>query len=208
MSEPRVPDFHDLVGDEGSPEELARLRRAHDLLVEAGPPPELSPRLQSAPDVGGGVVRLRPRRRLGAALVLAAALLAAAFAAGYYVRAPEEGFRARFTAAMRGIGQAEDARASIAVGERDNKGNTPLELKVWDLEHARKGDWYELYLTKQGKPKAQCGTFLAAGDETTIRLTIPWRLDSKTDRYDGWVVIVHHAGERGVGAIMLRTNKI
>ena len=35
------PDFRELVGDEGTPEELALLRRAHDLLVAAGPPPEL-----------------------------------------------------------------------------------------------------------------------------------------------------------------------
>ena len=45
----RTPDFLDLVGDEGTPEELERLRRAHDLLIAAGPPPELSPRLAEAP---------------------------------------------------------------------------------------------------------------------------------------------------------------
>ena len=32
----RTPDFRDLIGDEGSPEELARLRRVHDLLLAAG----------------------------------------------------------------------------------------------------------------------------------------------------------------------------
>src|SRR5262249_36852154 len=45
----KEPDFRELVGDEGTPEELAKLRRAHDLLVAAGPPPELSPRLAEAP---------------------------------------------------------------------------------------------------------------------------------------------------------------
>ena len=35
------PEFDDLVGDEGTPEELARLRSAHQMLIAAGPPPEL-----------------------------------------------------------------------------------------------------------------------------------------------------------------------
>ena len=52
------PDFFDLVGDEGTPEELERLRRAHDLLVAAGPPPELSPRLAEAPSGIGRTSRL------------------------------------------------------------------------------------------------------------------------------------------------------
>ena len=65
------PDFFDLVGDEGTPEELERLRRAHDLLVAAGPPPELSPRLAEAP-LGIGRTSRLPRRRRGAVLVLAA----------------------------------------------------------------------------------------------------------------------------------------
>ncbi len=79
MSTP--PDFRDLVGDEGTPEELAKLRRAHDMLVAAGPPPELSP--------GSPTRRGRPRpesRRQRwiprAAFGLAAAVAAAAFGVG------------------------------------------------------------------------------------------------------------------------------
>jgi hypothetical protein len=40
-----TPDFEELVGADLSPEEQARLRRAHDLLIAAGPPPELPPAL-------------------------------------------------------------------------------------------------------------------------------------------------------------------
>ncbi len=80
----KPPDFSDLVGDEGTPEELARLRRAHDLLVSAGPPPELSPRLAEAPSAIGRTSWL-PRRRRGAALVLAAGVVAAAFGVGFLV---------------------------------------------------------------------------------------------------------------------------
>src|SRR5438445_220147 len=74
------PDFHDLVGGEGTPEELAQLRRAHELLIAAGPPPELSPRLAEAPSAIGRTSWL-PQRRRAAALALAAGVAAAAGAA-------------------------------------------------------------------------------------------------------------------------------
>ena len=45
----RAPDFDELVGKDVPDEERARLLRAHRLLVEAGPPPELSPELDSVP---------------------------------------------------------------------------------------------------------------------------------------------------------------
>ena len=36
-----TPDFDELSAATSTPEERARLRRAHDLLLAAGPPPEL-----------------------------------------------------------------------------------------------------------------------------------------------------------------------
>ena len=43
------PTFDELAGgDDLSPEEAARLERVHDLLVAAGPPPELPPHLLGA----------------------------------------------------------------------------------------------------------------------------------------------------------------
>ena len=58
------PDFHELVGGEGTPEEQERLRRVHDLLIAAGPPPELPRRLSRAPRTGARVLAFpagRPR---------------------------------------------------------------------------------------------------------------------------------------------------
>ena len=43
----RPPDFDELVGNVEEPDERERLRRVHELLVEAGPPPDLSPALSS-----------------------------------------------------------------------------------------------------------------------------------------------------------------
>src|SRR5439155_10673744 len=125
----KEPDFRELVGDEGTQEELAQLRRAHDLLVAAGPPPELSPRLAEAPTGVGPASRLR-RRRWGAALALTAAVVAAVFVAGYAVGHHRAGFSASRTIEMHGLGQLASARASLAVGSHDEGGNYPLEMKV------------------------------------------------------------------------------
>ena len=46
MSPNRVPDFDELVGGDVTGDERERLRRAHELLVQTGPPPELSPELE------------------------------------------------------------------------------------------------------------------------------------------------------------------
>ncbi len=45
----RGPDFDDLVGTDVEQAERERLRRVHDLLLEAGPPPELSPEIELGP---------------------------------------------------------------------------------------------------------------------------------------------------------------
>ena len=79
------PEFRDLVGDDLPAEERARLERVHDLLVEAGPPPELPPSLAEAPDSRRGDPTWLPRRRVGAALSLAAAIALVAFLGGYVV---------------------------------------------------------------------------------------------------------------------------
>ena len=39
----KQPEFDDLIAADVPPEERARLYRTHELLVQAGPPPELSP---------------------------------------------------------------------------------------------------------------------------------------------------------------------
>jgi hypothetical protein len=37
----RHPDFHELVGNDLDPAERERLERVHEMLIAAGPPPEL-----------------------------------------------------------------------------------------------------------------------------------------------------------------------
>ncbi len=182
----RPPDFHDLVGDEGTPEELALLRRAHELVIAAGPPPELSPRLAEAPASIGRTSWL-PRRRRGAALVLAAGVVAAAFGVGFLVGDRGSGefpFRGG-PIAMHALQPQSSARASILIGNRDQVGNWPLLVRVTGLKTLPKGDWYELYLTRNGKPAAYCGSFaVQASGPTTVHFSVPYRLKS----FDGWIV--------------------
>src|SRR5579885_2046931 len=102
--------FDDLIGGDGlTAEEETRLRRVHELLVAAGPPPDLSPGLQAPPvpseeaDPPEVAYLFRRRRGLVAALALAAAL--AAFAGGYafgHGKARTAAFAAERTVPMHG----------------------------------------------------------------------------------------------------------
>src|SRR5690348_16502178 len=72
--------FDELVGGEPTGDERARLRNVHELLVEAGPPPEIPPEIASGPTLVmtlGRVRRARSRSRRMLIPALAAAALAA-----------------------------------------------------------------------------------------------------------------------------------
>lgn len=193
------PDFRELVG-ELEPEEEARLRRVHELLVAAGPPPELPPALLEAPqETGAKVIGFPVRRRLGTLLVLAAALAAAAFGGGYFVGHHGAGFQSEGSPiAMHGSAPGE--LASIKLAPVDKAGNWPLLLRVKGLPELPKGGYYELLLTKDGKLGPSCGTFRVHGGVTEIVMNAPYRLR----QWDGWVVVAHQPG-KGESAPILTT---
>jgi hypothetical protein len=186
----RPPDFDELVGEDLSTEERARLRGVHDLLVAAGPPAELSPALERAPSVGG-VVHLLPRRRRGAVLVLAAAIAAAAFGGGFLTGAVTHYGKSAVTVIpMHGTPAAPSALASISLQDRDKAGNWPMRFTVQGLPRLSPGGYYELYLTRHGRLAAGCGTFNVNGGRTTVTLNAPYELRG----FDGWVVTRHVLG--------------
>lgn len=187
----RPPRFDELVGDDLDDEDRARLRRAHEALVTAGPPPELSERLLRAPAPPAAPLG---RRRL-AGLALAAALAAAAFAGGWlYAGGERVGFGSDFVLAMEGTEAAPAASARLVVGEIDAAGNWPMAMEVNGLPDGR----YELLLTKDGEPAASCGTFLVEG-ETVAYLNAPYRLRE----FDGWVVV-----PEGSERVVLATDEV
>ncbi|MGH3105286.1 MAG: anti-sigma factor domain-containing protein [Gaiellaceae bacterium] len=199
------PDFDDLVGSDLAPGERARLLRAHEALITAGPPPDLPPSLAVPPgSPAAEVVRPLPhgipRRRLVASLVLAAAVAVAAFGAGFLVgdRSEADAFRTDFVVPMRGTDAAPTAIASLDVGEQDKSDNWPMILTVRELPRLPEGDRYELLLTKKGRPAVSCGTFQVAG-KTVVYLNAPYRLR----QYDGWVITREDSDE-----ILVRTAKV
>lgn len=199
----RPPDLRDLIGDEGGRDE--RLARVHDLLVEAGPPPDAMP---GSPHVGERRLRARPSRRRWAELAVAAGLAAIALTVGFLAGTRENGFDARATIPMHGVAPVAGASAELDVGEPDENGNIALEMVVKHLPQLPRGGWYELYLSKGGVIGASCGTFATAGDDTTVRLSVGYDLPGwrEAGRYDGWVVTAHVPGKPGSGERILLTT--
>jgi hypothetical protein len=198
------PDFDDLIGADVPAEERERLRRAHDLLIQAGPPPELPPELEhpvraKQPDL----IPLFPKRRYAAAAVLAAALAAVAFGGGYLVghSSPKSAFAATWKVRMHGTAAAPNGLASIQGGTHDESGNWPMLVTVSNLPQLPPRGYYTLWLTKKGKPVAPCGSFLVYGGQTSVTFTVAYPLR----RYDGWVLTVQVPGSRDPGPVVLTT---
>ena len=180
------PEFDDLVGRDVPADERERLRRVHDLLLEAGAPPELPEGLQPVPDEErANVYPLFPKRRWAAAAALASALAAATFGVGYLVGDREATAEPARVVVMDGTSDASAARASLAVYEVDEAGNWPMELTVRGLPPLPGGELYELWLTKDGKLAASCGVFAVGSGTTVVPLTAPYSLRD----FDGWVVV-------------------
>jgi hypothetical protein len=199
------PDFRELVGDDMDEQERARLERVHQMLVFAGPPPELPPALLE-PDAEptGHHHEGLPRRRVGALLALAAAIALVALIGGYAFGNRNSGhFNARGSVEMHGTKAAPHASATLAVGDLDSGGNWPLELVVHNLPRLPRNAYYEMFLTRNGKPTASCGTFGSDGKTVTVRLNAPYSFR----RYTGWVVTRHVRGSRAQ-PIVLATARV
>lgn len=189
----RNPDFHELVGNDLEPAERERLERVHDMLIAAGPPPELPQELADPPRQEGKLVELA-RRRLRTGLVLAAAIVIAAFAAGYLLGARgEESTSGSFTAVKTAVlGKSPSRLAVVRIGDLDENGNRPMVVTVDGLDRLSGGDYYTLFMTRNGKPIVTCGTFNVRDDGvTTVRLTSAYDLA----RFDGMMLSRYSAKE-------------
>jgi hypothetical protein len=199
-------NFDDLIGSEGlSPDEELRLRRVHDLLVQAGPPPDLSPELERPAllqEEEQHEIPIIYRRRRGLTAVLALAAAIAAFAGGYafgHGKAKPAAFAAERSIPMHGN---PGARGVIDVASVDQVGNWPMLVEVTGLpEQSDPHAYYELWLTRKGKPVVSCGSFRVHGKTTRVRLTVPYALRG----YDGWVVTEQPAHVHAPGRVVLTT---
>ena len=184
----RAPDFDDLVGTDLPDEERARLMRAHRLLVEAGPPPELSPELDSVPwPEDSQMPLLKPKQRRP--LLLAAAVATAiglGFILGQSTSTSSSSMQTVRVVRLAGTNLDSDARGTLELGKADAGGNWPMKLHARGLQQLPEGGYYDLYLTKGGKPVVLCGTFNVKGDEVVVKFTAAYELDH-FDK-DGWVI--------------------
>ena len=132
-----MTDFRDLVEpDDLSTQEELRLRRVHELLVQAGPPPDLPPALLEPPtrpavaDVAE--FPLPPSKRRGALILIAAALALAVFGGGYlfgHAKAKPATFAVAHVVPMHG----NAAAAVLTISHRDAAGNWPMQMQVHGL---------------------------------------------------------------------------
>jgi len=199
------PDFDDLVGTDLDPDARERLRHAHDLLIVAGPLPELSPALDRTPGIEEAeVVPFFNRRRHAALAVLAAAIALAIFGVGYLTghERSSAGFGAEKVIPMEATPAAPPgASASLTLGAVDDAGNWPMLVRIANLVKLPPRGYYALWLTKQGRPVAPCGTFVVAGRTTEIRLNAPYKLT----RFDGWALTLQKPGQHTPGRVLLTT---
>jgi hypothetical protein len=190
----RHPNFHDLVGNDLEPAERERLERVHDMLIAAGPPPELPQELAQPPRPEGKLVELA-RRRLRTGLVLAAAIVIAAFAVGYLFGARGESSSSESITPVKTavLGKSADRLAVVRFGQVDENGNRPMIVSVDGLDRLKDGDYYTLYMTRNGKPIVTCGTFnVGENGVTTVRLSVAYDLD----RFDGLMLSKYSREER------------
>lgn len=195
------PDLEQLIGSDVETAERARLQRVHSLLVQAGPPPEISPSIKSGPTLGMTMSgRPRPLRRRVLLLAAAISILAVVFLGGYIV-GNGHGKTPGTVMQLTGTPAAPSALASLQIEPVDSAGNWPMRLSVKGLPKLHGHWYYEVFLMRDGKPYAPCGSFKVATDQVTVvQLNAPYRLTHS----DTWVVTKQPPDSKSPGKVVLR----
>jgi len=202
----RDPGVDELIPADTLDAERQRLQHVHELLLQADPPPELSPELEVGPNLAMTLGRGRRVVKQRAMLLLAAALvLVLVFTAGYAVangRGDKSVAPARLLD-LKGTKRAPRAQATLQVWH-SNAGNWPMTLDVVGLPKLPPRQYYYVYLVRQGKVVAPCGIFrITQRRALTLELTAPYPLE----RGDSWVVTRPGPGGVEPGQTVLRPTK-
>jgi hypothetical protein len=201
----REPDFDELVGAEAAPEERDRLRRVHDLLVTAGPPPELTPRVESGPTLGMTLGGRSPRRLQRRVALLAAAIvvLLLVFLGGYIAgNGNDDSISGARVLTLRGTSLAPTALASLRIDAVDSAGNWGMRLSAVGLPKLPVRAYYEVFVLRNGKIWAPCGSFVVRDSRTGI--SVPLNAPYDLRRGDSWVVTRQAPGQHTAGPVVLR----
>jgi hypothetical protein len=200
----RTPNFDELVGTDLDREERDRLEHVHDLLVMAGPPAELAPELERGPTLAMTLGGPRNRHVVRRMTLLAAAImvLLLVFLGGYVTgNNGGGGLSGGHTLKLVGTPQAPSALASLHVASADSAGNWPMTISATGLAKLPPRGYYEVFLTRNGKIWAPCGTFRVQSATTavSVKLNAPYDLH----RGDGWVVTRQLPGQHEAGPVVL-----
>lgn len=201
----RRPTFDELVDDETTGAEREQLRHVHDLLLRAGPPPELPPELEAGPNLQMTIVRKRQRAKKRGMLLLAAALVAVlVFIGGYAAGNGQKGSRGGNlvkTLKLKGTAVAPNAKASLEVWHPKD-GNWPMTLSVVGLDQLPSRRYYEVYVVRGGKILGSCGVFRVnqTRNPVVVTLNAPYPLQ----KGDTWVVTRQGAGGVEPGQTVLK----
>jgi hypothetical protein len=193
------PDFDELIDDDVRGPERERLEQVHELLIAAGPPAELPPHLET-PTLSMTLARRpgRARRRV-AAIAAIAAVLVVAFVLGYLAGNRGGGLASQTTLRLTGTKAAPNALASLRILPVDTSGNWPMRLSATGLPKLGRTWYYEVFLVRNGKIYAPCGSFVSRGT-VDVTLNAPYRLKP----HDTWVVTKQQRGDRSAGVVVLR----
>jgi hypothetical protein len=200
----RPPDFDELIGAEVDRAERERLRAVHHLLLQAGPPAELSPAIEAGPTLA--MTMRRPARRATRRIALLAAALAVGavtFLGGYITgNGKGNGLSAGHTLSLVGTKAAPGALASLRIQPVDPAGNWPMQISVTGLPKLPAHGYYTVYLVRNGKLYAPCGTFVVVGPThgASVWLNAPYNVQPG----DTWVVTKQLPGHNHAGPVVLR----
>jgi hypothetical protein len=198
-----VNDFDELIGADVAVEERERLRGVHELLVEAGPPPELPTALENVP--APARVRRLPRQSVPRKIALIAAaiiLLAVTFGVGFTTgKSPASKAQPAETLALSGTKAAPHAAATLDVSA-EVAGNYPMTLEVSGLPQVTAPQYYTVWLVRNGKPWGSCGQFVVSKRSRSLMLALnaPYALE----KGDTWIVTRDTFGKSGAGPTVLR----
>lgn len=206
----RDPSLDELIGTEATGAEREQLQYVHELLLEAGPPPELSDALEAGPTLGMTLGKQPRARKSRAMLLLAAALLVVVvFFGGYTLGGNGTGKSSTspvVAQALKGTPLVPQAQGTLQVWSSKDGNNWPMTLTVVGLSQLPPHSYYEVYLVRDGKLGGSCGAFRVGGSPeqpVTVTLTSPYELQ----KGDTWVVT--RPGQGGVepGQTVLRPVK-
>jgi hypothetical protein len=68
-------------------------------------------------------------------------------------------------------------------------------------QQSNRTSYYELWLSRGGKPVVPCGSFRVHGKTTNVRFSVPYTLRG----FDGWVVTAQPADASAPGPVVLTT---